>query len=371
MIHNGYFVIADITGYTAFMTGSELDHAQDILKTLFDTLLENIKPPLSISNFQGDAILSYVPDQNVMQGQTLLEAIENLYCAYMMMLETMQRNTTCTCRACANMHTLDLKVFIHHGAYMLQDMRGKQELSGSDVIIVHRMTKNHVKDQTGVKAYALFTEAAIQAMKLDEFTSEMTPHGENYEHIGDVPMYVYDLHKVLMRERQNRRIAVPQESAFVAVSIELPLPPGVIWDYITEPEHFRCWCNADSLYTTGKQKGRMGVGGANHCAHGKENITQTIVDWKPFEYLTVDTTLPMGGLARYTIYLKPTANGTQVSFILSPEHRWPNPVKTAVMRLIMKTQQKTFRQQIGAGVARLRQMVEQDVGAGKFALNAG
>lgn len=55
-IQKGIFVIADITGYTAFLTQSELDHAHEILKTLFDTLLNNIKTPLQISNFQGDAI---------------------------------------------------------------------------------------------------------------------------------------------------------------------------------------------------------------------------------------------------------------------------------------------------------------------------
>ena len=36
MIQDAYFIITDISGYTAYLTKSELDHAQDILKTLFD-----------------------------------------------------------------------------------------------------------------------------------------------------------------------------------------------------------------------------------------------------------------------------------------------------------------------------------------------
>jgi hypothetical protein len=160
MAHKGYFVIADITGYTLFLTGSELDHAQDILKSLFDTLLDNIRPPLLISNFQGDAILTYAPAEGFLLGQTLIDAVENLYCAFAHRLELMQHNTTCTCRACANMGGLDLKIFVHYGEYALQDLRGKTELSGPDVIIAHRMMKNEVKEKTGYQAYALFTKKA-------------------------------------------------------------------------------------------------------------------------------------------------------------------------------------------------------------------
>ena len=152
MVSRGYFVIADITGYTAFLTGSELEHAQDILKSLFNSLLDNIKAPLLISNFQGDAILSYAVEGSFINGQVLLEIIENIYCAFAQKLEMMHQNTTCTCKACANIPKLDLKLFVHFGEYLIQDMRGKAELSGPDVIIAHRMMKNDVKEKTGLKA---------------------------------------------------------------------------------------------------------------------------------------------------------------------------------------------------------------------------
>ena len=49
-IETGYFFIADITGYTRFLAGTELDHAKEILDALFDSILENIEPPLVVSN---------------------------------------------------------------------------------------------------------------------------------------------------------------------------------------------------------------------------------------------------------------------------------------------------------------------------------
>ena len=71
MVQKGYFIITDITGYTAYLTKSELDHAHEILKSLFDAQIENIKPPLVVSNFQGDAILSYAPEDIFLQKQTI------------------------------------------------------------------------------------------------------------------------------------------------------------------------------------------------------------------------------------------------------------------------------------------------------------
>jgi len=52
----GFFINTDISGYTEYLTGSELDHAHEILQSLFDAQLANIKFPLQISGFRGDAI---------------------------------------------------------------------------------------------------------------------------------------------------------------------------------------------------------------------------------------------------------------------------------------------------------------------------
>jgi hypothetical protein len=43
----GFLLIADITGYTMFLTRSELDHAQGILDALFKSIFAEIKAPIS------------------------------------------------------------------------------------------------------------------------------------------------------------------------------------------------------------------------------------------------------------------------------------------------------------------------------------
>ena len=62
------------------------------------------------------------------------------------------------------MPRLDLKVVTHHGSVIRHRIAGREELVGSDVIVVHRWLKNHVVEALGMPAYALFTEPCIEAM---------------------------------------------------------------------------------------------------------------------------------------------------------------------------------------------------------------
>ena len=41
-----YFAIADISGYTSFLAGVELDHAQDIIADLMDTVVKGLQTAL-------------------------------------------------------------------------------------------------------------------------------------------------------------------------------------------------------------------------------------------------------------------------------------------------------------------------------------
>src|SRR5690349_2706735 len=115
MAKKGYFILTDISGYTEFLTESELEHAHEALQTLFDAQLANIKFPLKISGFRGDAIFIYTPEACFVNPQTFLETLENLYIVFADTLRQMQFNTTCGCRACKNIGKLDLKMCIHYG----------------------------------------------------------------------------------------------------------------------------------------------------------------------------------------------------------------------------------------------------------------
>src|SRR5262245_12857994 len=121
----GHLLLTDLTGYTAFVTHSELDHAQDILRSLFNTLLAELRDPWRVCEVEGDAIFAYAQEESIGKGQTLLEVIERLYSAFASSREQMLRNTTCGCVACRSISGLDLKFVAHFGAFVLQRLAGQ------------------------------------------------------------------------------------------------------------------------------------------------------------------------------------------------------------------------------------------------------
>jgi hypothetical protein len=336
MAEKGYFLITDVTGYTAFMTGSELEHAQDILKSLFNALIDSIKPPLHISNFQGDAILAYIPEETFQRGQILLETIESIYSGFMRQREVMEYNRSCSCcNACSNLSLLDLKIFIHYGEYMLQDMRGKLELSGPDVIIAHRMMKNRVKEELGLQAYALFSAAALQALGLEDFTHELKQHHESYEHLGKVEMYAYDLKAMWEQRRDHHRVIVDPETAWFTVDADIPAPPSVVWDHLTTPSSRHRALGVNTVILSGTKNGLTGVGSTYHCSRNvDQSMDFTVLDWLPFDYYTEQVNgLPMKLVGTCTTHLTPNENGTHLRLCFAPVTT-SNPITGALNYLL-------------------------------------
>jgi hypothetical protein len=68
-----------------------------------------------------------------------------------------------------------LKFFIHYGTFGIQRISGHDELIGSDINLLHRLLKNSVTETTGVRAYALYTDAAIQMLAVGDLVETMAP----------------------------------------------------------------------------------------------------------------------------------------------------------------------------------------------------
>lgn len=56
-LHQAFFVIADVSGYTTFLSHAELDHATEIIGDLMNVILRSLRPSLRLTEFEGDAAL--------------------------------------------------------------------------------------------------------------------------------------------------------------------------------------------------------------------------------------------------------------------------------------------------------------------------
>jgi len=355
MAERGYLVIADITGYTAFLSGSELDHAEDSLKDLLGLLIDQTKPPLVISRLEGDAVISYSPEASFLQGQTMVEIIENTYVRFREARHRMRLNTSCTCNACQNIPNLDLKFFIHHGTYVLQNMANYNELVGNDVNVAHRLLKNNIKQKTGISAYAAYTEAAVDALGIQEFVEEMQEHTEQLPDVGEVKLYVEDLVPVWQRESKRRGVLVDLEDAFFVIETEVPAEPPLVWDYFTKPEYRTIMMGSDSMNITDKISGRTNEGAVYVCAHGDAKVLQPVLDWRPFEYYTIEMPWPAGLSVQITTRFIPIEAGTRVVGLCS------KPRGSIIARNVARLTRGRIKSETQQGFDALRKVIIEEL----------
>lgn len=354
-IYEGHLLIADITGYTMYLTQSELDHAQEILSTLLEIIVKSIHPPLKISRLAGDAVVSYGLQEHSIQGQTFLEMIENIYVAFQTAIERMVLNNNCQCNACRNISTLDLKFFVHYGSFGKQSIGAYEELVGSDVNLIHRLLKNHVTEQTGLKAYTLYTGAALDSIGEDELKESMIRLTESYEHLGEVNVWVQDMHPIWEAKRKAMRISIPAEQVSARLQAEIELPPELTWNYLIQPKYRSILMHSDRQEVTRRDHGRISPGSVYHCYHGDRVISQTVLGWQPFEHILTEDTVPLPNVTILTEYrLDPTDRGTRLTATFS-RGRGPSwigrTLNDLVLPRIVKRGEKdliTFKQRVEA-----------------------
>lgn len=286
-VREGYLLLADISGYTAFLTGTELEHAHAIIRELTKLIRSRLAPPMKFVKLEGDAVFCYAGTNAFKDGERFVELIEVCYFDFANRLHDMTRATTCKCDACKAIPTLGLKFVTHFGSFMIEeDDDGREDLAGPDVILVHRLLKNRISDGAGPQAYAFFTDACIERMPS---WFSLPSHSETYDSFGEVTGGVHDLQPVLAARRDARRVYITAEDADFDGRFETAFAPEVVWQYFVDPEKRLRWQPGQTAVSAQPNPaGRMGAGASTHCAHGEGNADglREYLDWRPFSYFT-------------------------------------------------------------------------------------
>src|SRR5436190_16467169 len=89
-----YLLIADISGYTAFMNGVEQAHGVDfsdgipagyaVLGALLDAVVEGVQPGFEIAKLEGDAVFAIAPAPTLDgRGTALISQLQAVYQAFL------------------------------------------------------------------------------------------------------------------------------------------------------------------------------------------------------------------------------------------------------------------------------------------------
>jgi len=199
----------------------------------------------------------------------------------------------------------------------------------------------------------------MDALGLEDFRNSLTPYRETFADVGEVQMYVYDMHTVWERLRDRVRIEVRPEEALVTHQYEFPIPPSILWEYLTKPEYRAILMGASKLEIRNQAQGRTGVDSAFYCYHGDMETRQLILDWRPFEGFTTDDSNPFGTTSMVTYKFEPTEIGTRlVDFWGKPRGPW---LRALIVSLMQKF---VYSPQVEKWAGDLAQRIQQDLADG-------
>jgi hypothetical protein len=196
-------ILADISGYTKFMVENQLSavHGQIVITTLIETILREVDIPLRLQGIEGDAVFVYAEHpgnddawREVLAdiGTKLLRFFEVFYAATVTAMES----TPCKCAICKNVEDLQLKVIVHSGRAVFNTIAGSAQISGTDVILAHRLLKNSIPSSE----YLLLTESAYRDLG-HEMPGKFIEGRESYAELGSVQTFVRYLGEARERHR--------------------------------------------------------------------------------------------------------------------------------------------------------------------------
>ena len=329
-IGKGYLVLVDISGFTPFVAGTELEHSQAILSDIFKLIMRRFTPRLTVAEIEGDAVFAYATDQQFPRGETLLEIIEATYVDFRDRQKSGKRLATCTCKACQMIGSLDLKFITHHGDFVFQDIAGRPKPLGSSVNLVHRLLKNKITENTGWRGYALFTEASL--LQMDVHPLNIHSQIESYEHLGDVQTYSLNLGDRYIELTDERVVRLDSTSADVVVSKEFSATADVLWEWLNEPQKRSRWQQRSDWHADDRPQGRASRGATNHCSNS--GVVERVLDWRPFSYYTVEFRKgPLRLMA--TTQLDMSESGTILTLFAKFNYKLPPFMRRPLSKLVV------------------------------------
>jgi len=195
---NGVILIADITGYTQFLSATEIEHANFIVVNLFSAMLENSPKDLRVMEVEGDALFCWLPmEKRSVSIGPLFQLVQRQFRRFIGVQRwfTEVRGRHCDCHACIQARDLKIKFLLHRGQVGVYRIANFEKIAGLDVVIAHRLSKNSVPDDE----YVLVTHTVEPGIVSGE--RQKWREGEDkYPIIGNIRYHYQKLDRSLIDE---------------------------------------------------------------------------------------------------------------------------------------------------------------------------
>jgi hypothetical protein len=257
-VAEGTFVLADISGYTPFLTEVGLQHAKEITSHLFNGMLKENRRRWKVANVVGDCLFLYAEGRE--PPQELAGHLRALYERFRGAVTDIVGRSSCTCGACSRTGDLGLKFVAHAGEYEVQEIGGRRELIGPEIIVAHRLLKNSVP----LPEYALLTPPLAGAASASGLPAR--DGRDQYDDVGALEYVYLDLAPLRTEVERAREVFVSEEESRLTVVEEVNAPPEVVWEAFTDLEKRPKW-QTTVVETERVAGGRGEIGEVHRCVH--------------------------------------------------------------------------------------------------------
>jgi hypothetical protein len=197
-----YLLLADISGYTSFLSAVEDSHGVDfsqgipagyaIIGALLDAVVDGVQPPFNVAKLEGDAVFATATaDRLDGDGDHLVELLRDVNGSFeVVKARQAELASDHVCTGCPRAAALTVKMILHRGQVVAVPGRGVSDIHGPAVTLAHRLLKNSVRSHFGDRPYLLLTGAAASALGLDDAG---VAHEERYDDVGVIEGRVVEL----------------------------------------------------------------------------------------------------------------------------------------------------------------------------------
>ena len=351
----GTLVLADISGYTKYMAGTEHEHSIEILRELIETIANSFDGRLRVDQLEGDALCATTERTD----PKIVEWLHDTFGRFHHRLRDIRELSTCPCRACANAGDLGLKFIVHRGEFSRQQIGTAVQLYGTDVNLVHRLAKNTVP----LREYIFATDATIAGWPRSA-SDAFIAAPQTYD-VGQVQASYADLATVKERALADRVVEVKPKEAKLHIQYRYDGPPEQVWRILMEPQSRQRYLGVPRVDMIPGAKGTY-LGAEFHCRHGKDLQNKTVFRVTACDipdFVTTFMEFPLIGHAYRTDRLIANGRGT-INEVYVTWDTGGGPIAALKDRAAAVMAKKFF----GDSAKRIEVMVREGVGAGRSAI---
>jgi hypothetical protein len=216
----GTIFIPDISGYTRFLTRTELQHSTHIINELLEIIMEANGEEFNLVEIEGDALLLF-REGEPLNHKTLDKHCRKIFKKFHEHLKVIERDRICHCGACAGATNLSLKFVAHFGNVNTIKLGPIMKPTGVELIVAHRLLKNKIDSES----YMIFTEKLVEECKTEDCLDPWQSDEEEYVELGKVSFDYLLLDDVKAGIPDAPRAEVPEfvkQGEFPSVDINVP-----------------------------------------------------------------------------------------------------------------------------------------------------